>query len=123
MFVAGPGVEAAPGELIRQGDDEGLIVRGPATQTKAVDLLAIGVDFTAGQAVGPERIQREAMAQELHGAGLIRAAKIDDSTARWKLQVERPRRRKGGAVRVVFGIEQTVQPLESQFPVAGQRRA
>ena len=86
-----------------------MIVGSPATQAKAVDLLAIEVDFTAGQAVGPERIQREAMAQELHGAGLIRAAKIDDSTAWWTLQVERPRRRKGAALGVVFGIEQTVQ--------------
>jgi hypothetical protein len=103
------GIETPLGKLVRKRGEEGLLFRGATTEAKAVDLLTIQVDLTAGQPVRPERIQGEAMAQEFDRSGLVRAAQIDDSTAWPTLQIERPLRREGATVRMLFWIEQAIQ--------------
>ena len=75
-----------------------MIVRGATARAKAVDLLPLQVDFAAGETVGPERIEGEAMTQEFDGTRLVRAAEVDDTTAWPALQIERPVRREGTTV-------------------------
>lgn len=93
VFSSLASVETTLRKLVRQRGDELLIVRVASAKPKAIDLLLVKVDLTACKTMGPEGIQRETMTQEFDCTGLIRSAKVDDTTAWRAVQIKRPIRR------------------------------
>ena len=58
--------------------DEGLVLRLLAPEAIEVNAAEVQLDLAADQPVWPERIEREGVPQESHGAGIVRASEEDE---------------------------------------------
>src|SRR3954447_19606491 len=92
-------LEAAVGQPIVHFQDLRLTGRLLASQGEEADLIAIQIDFTTDQAVGPDQAQRPGLPQQVDLAAGAAAPQVDQATSRPFLQVELPVGREGATLR------------------------
>lgn len=66
-----------------------------SSESVEADEVGVQVDLTADESVCPERIEREAVSEQVKRAGLIGAAQEDDLAAGMERQIRLPRLREG----------------------------
>src|SRR6266508_3424273 len=92
-------VERSPRQHIACLVDQGLLVRCPATQAVEADASCLEVHLGPDQAMLPERVHREAPAQQLHLPLRVAASQEDQPPLGMGLQVQPPVWREGATRR------------------------